>query len=71
MICSWCHKAIDRSRHPHVVNTVPLDNGGKFEYRYHAEPCYRSWREFILIHEWEPLLPESLQPPFGLRYGDE
>lgn len=60
-LCSWCHKLIDRRKHPYVTRTVRLPSGGTFEYRYHAGkvPCYDAWVEFDRLHSFLPLVPEA------------
>lgn len=59
MLCSWCKRVIDRTKHASVVRKERLPNGGTFEYRYHAKPCYSSWKEFVAIHEFQPLDPST------------
>ena len=57
-LCRWCKKPIDPTRHPSVTNRVPLQNGETFTQRFHAKGCYPAWREFLRLHEFQPLDPE-------------
>lgn len=63
-LCWWCKKPIDPRRHPFVISTQKLPNGGTFSYRFHAQkkdgtPCYRAYKEFLALHEFQPLDPTT------------
>lgn len=60
-LCSWC-KHLIKPNQVFVTRTVNLPNGGRFEYRYHAglrQPCYSAWMEFMALHSFLPLCPET------------
>ncbi len=56
--CNWCRKEIDPTKHPFVLRTEPSEEG-RFTYRYHARACYAAWREFVDLHAYQPLDPDT------------